>query len=725
MKKGKLLAVLLVMLLTAALLPATAFADEYLEWTDASAIPTSGTYRLETNVEITVTGYNGVSIGRNTLVLDLNGHTVTFNASKGNAITLSTGGSLTIEDSSPDGTGKITNSAGSSAAYALIYANGGEVLLKGGALEGYGAQVLYVNTANGSATLSGGSVVNKSSSGGYAMYINAGSLTVSGAEIINEASNGYALFANAGAQVEFTAGQISNTGKNAHAVQVNGEQTSVVMTDGLIENTINGSDAVFVNTGSFTINGGTIRQDCTYSSSAAIYANNSAVAVNINGGTIESGAMGVYAAFTPVSVTGGTIDAATYGFQTRYATINPAEGKTVDVSAGTALLYTFRGSDNEILGGSFDSPEISRVYTSEEPSITTITGGVFTTSPADDVPDGTPVASITSGDNAPVFAVGAGDIAAKAAEAADGDTIEILSGDVTLEIEVDGVIVKNSGEGDVVVNDNEVSADSPLTVCVHVWGEPVWTWSDDGQSATATFTCTKNEEHTESVTATVTSEVTTAATCTSKGTTTYTAAVTFEEESYTDTKALENIDIIPHNAEMTAAKDPTTSEAGNIAYWHCEACGKYFSDEDCTTEIELDSTVIPKLPVITAGDGEEWQQGSQTGVSFTSDAAADDFVKVLVDGSEISAENYEKGEGDTIVITLKPEYLATLTVGNHTVAIASDNGTAEAGFAILAAGSESEPEVPVTGDYGTVIWVMLILVSMAGILLYARNKKAA
>lgn len=64
---------------------------------------------------------------------------------------------------------------------------------------------------------------------------------VSGAEIINEASNGYALFANAGAQVEFTAGQISNTGKNAHAVQVNGEQTSVVMTDGLIENTINGS----------------------------------------------------------------------------------------------------------------------------------------------------------------------------------------------------------------------------------------------------------------------------------------------------------------------------------------------------------------------------------------------------------------------------------------------------------------------------------------------------
>ena len=179
------------------------------------------------------------------------------------------------------------------------------------------------------------------------------------------------------------------------------------------------------------------------------------------------------------------------------------------------------------------------------------------------------------------------------------------------------------------------------------------------------------------------------------------------------------------NVVKTEAKPATDTAAGNIAYWRCEACGKYFSDEDCTTEIELDSTVIPKLPVITAGDGEEWQQGSQTGVSFTSDAAADDFVKVLVDGSEISAENYEKGEGDTIVITLKPEYLATLTAGEHTVAIVSDNGTAEAGFAILAAGSESEPEVPVTGDYGTVILVILILVSMAGILLYARNKKTA
>ena len=179
------------------------------------------------------------------------------------------------------------------------------------------------------------------------------------------------------------------------------------------------------------------------------------------------------------------------------------------------------------------------------------------------------------------------------------------------------------------------------------------------------------------------------------------------------------------NVVKTEAKPATDTAAGNIAYWHCEACGKYFSDEDCTTEIDLASTVIPKLPVITAGDGAEWQQGSQTGMSFTSDAAADDFVKVLVDGSEISAENYEKGEGDTIVITLKPEYLATLTAGEHTVAIVSDNGTAEAGFTILAAGSESEPEVPVTGDYGTVILVILILVSMAGILLYAKNKKTA
>ena len=42
------------------------------------------------------------------------------------------------------------------------------------------------------------------------------------------------------------------------------------------------------------------------------------------------------------------------------------------------------------------------------------------------------------------------------------------------------------------------------------------------------------------------------------------------------------------------AKDATTREEGNIEYWHCEACEKYFSDADAKNEITQAQTVIPK-----------------------------------------------------------------------------------------------------------------------------------
>ena len=51
----------------------------------------------------------------------------------------------------------------------------------------------------------------------------------------------------------------------------------------------------------------------------------------------------------------------------------------------------------------------------------------------------------------------------------------------------------------------------------HDWGEPVWNWSDDGKTATVTFTCKRDEKHTAEPDVTVTQEVKTPATCTEKG----------------------------------------------------------------------------------------------------------------------------------------------------------------------------------------------------------------
>ena len=45
----------------------------------------------------------------------------------------------------------------------------------------------------------------------------------------------------------------------------------------------------------------------------------------------------------------------------------------------------------------------------------------------------------------------------------------------------------------------------------------------------------------------------------------------------------------------TEAKEETCTEAGNSAYWTCNVCGKYFSDENGTNEIEKDSWVLKAL----------------------------------------------------------------------------------------------------------------------------------
>ena len=50
---------------------------------------------------------------------------------------------------------------------------------------------------------------------------------------------------------------------------------------------------------------------------------------------------------------------------------------------------------------------------------------------------------------------------------------------------------------------------------------------------------------------------------------------------------------VKHNLVKVEAKAPTCTETGNIEYWYCEGCDKYFSDPDGKTEIEKEATVIP------------------------------------------------------------------------------------------------------------------------------------
>ena len=169
---------------------------------------------------------------------------------------------------------------------------------------------------------------------------------------------------------------------------------------------------------------------------------------------------------------------------------------------------------------------------------------------------------------------------------------------------------------------------------------------------------------------------------------------------------------------------------------------------------------------ILEGANTSWEQNSDGSLSIRGSGAISKFVGVKVDGNLVDVKNYTVKEGSTIV-TLKADYLNTLSVGNHTFEIIWTDGTASTRFTVSKSDSGSDepkdndgnngkndntnntpataPEdknnngtsgsqtddnqqitAPKTGDNShTVLWISLLGVSLAGLLsmIYVRKKK--
>lgn len=169
---------------------------------------------------------------------------------------------------------------------------------------------------------------------------------------------------------------------------------------------------------------------------------------------------------------------------------------------------------------------------------------------------------------------------------------------------------------------------------------------------------------------------------------------------------------------------------------------------------------------ILDGANTSWEQNSDGSLSIRGSGAISKFVGVKVDGNLVDVKNYTVKEGSTIV-TLKADYLNTLSVGNHTFEIIWTDGTAATRFTVSKSDSGSaEPKdndgnngkndntnntpataledknntgtsgsqtddnqqitSPKTGDNShTVLWISLLGVSLAGLLsmIYVRKKK--
>ena len=189
------------------------------------------------------------------------------------------------------------------------------------------------------------------------------------------------------------------------------------------------------------------------------------------------------------------------------------------------------------------------------------------------------------------------------------------------------------------------------------------------------------------------------------------------------------LDSTNHNLEKIPAKDATVTATGNKEYWHCKDCGKYFADEKGETDIKFDDTVISKLPPeIIEGKGQSITAGEKKELTFKSNAAFSDFVRVELDGKTLDEKNYTVKEGSTVV-TLKADYVATLSVGEHTIGIVSESGTATTTFTVNAkAVVDNDTNSPQTGDNSHMaLLIAFIFVSGAGVIgttVYYKKKRA-
>ena len=216
-----------------------------------------------------------------------------------------------------------------------------------------------------------------------------------------------------------------------------------------------------------------------------------------------------------------------------------------------------------------------------------------------------------------------------------------------------------------------VLARQNLTVHDHVWST-----STDTAAKTHTRSCACGVVETEACTITP-------ATCTQN------AVCEICKESYGSLDPNNHTDL-----KHIDAKAATAAEEGNIEYWYCDGCKKYFSDAAAKTEITEAATVTAKLPPkITAGDGAAVTQGEKNELTFTSNASFADFLRVELDGATLEEKNYTKREGSTI-ITLNRDFAAALSVGEHTLAIVSQHGTATAKFTVNAKPAETATPQP-------------------------------
>ena len=206
-----------------------------------------------------------------------------------------------------------------------------------------------------------------------------------------------------------------------------------------------------------------------------------------------------------------------------------------------------------------------------------------------------------------------------------------------------------------------------LPAAGHVWGQPVWQWT--GFAAQAVFACARDAGHTRTLTAAVTSQVTTEPGCESTGVRTYTATVTLEGRTYTDTKT-ETLSATGHDTEIVGAKPATCTQDGYTGDEVCKTCGVTVKKGETIPATGHDTEIVGAKDATCTQDG------------YTGDEVCKTYGETVTKGEVVKATGHHYKDGKC-----------------------TDCGEKDPNY------QPAQPGVK-TGDAGSVtLWVMLLTVS--------------
>ena len=126
---------------------------------------------------------------------------------------------------------------------------------------------------------------------------------------------------------------------------------------------------------------------------------------------------------------------------------------------------------------------------------------------------------------------------------------------------------------------------------------------------------------------------------------------------------------------------------------------------------------------ILDGAGSSWTQNTDGSLAIRGSGEISKFREVKVDGVTVDPINYTVTEGSTI-ITFKPEYLKSLSAGNHSFELIWTDGTAATNFTV-AENTDQSAKSPKTGeDFSMALCTVLLMVSCAGLAgIFAKRKR--